>query len=84
MFSALAKANVKIKAIARARASGRVPAGGTALKVAGRCCGVLGHRHHPLVAESSFLLPVQGSSEYNITVLVDQADSERALRAVHR
>ncbi len=25
----------------------------------------------------------QGSSEYNITVLVDQADSERALRAVH-
>ena len=41
MFSALAKANVNIKAIA------------------------------------------QGSSEYNITVLVDQADSERALRAVH-
>jgi bifunctional aspartokinase / homoserine dehydrogenase 1 len=25
----------------------------------------------------------QGSSEYNITVLIDQADSERALRAVH-
>lgn len=41
MMSALAKANVNIKAIA------------------------------------------QGSSEYNITVLIDQADSERALRAVH-
>jgi hypothetical protein len=25
----------------------------------------------------------QGSSEYNITVLIDQKDSERALRAVH-
>ncbi|PNW69854.1 hypothetical protein CHLRE_18g749447v5 [Chlamydomonas reinhardtii] len=41
MMSALAKANVNIKAIA------------------------------------------QGSSEYNITVLIDQVDSERALRAVH-
>lgn len=41
LMSALAKANVNIKAIA------------------------------------------QGSSEYNITVLVDQSDSERALRAVH-
>lgn len=26
---------------------------------------------------------LQGSSEYNITVLIDQKDSERALRAVH-
>lgn len=26
---------------------------------------------------------LQGSSEYNITVLLDQKDSERALRAVH-
>jgi hypothetical protein len=26
---------------------------------------------------------MQGSSEYNITVLIDQKDSERALRAVH-
>lgn len=25
----------------------------------------------------------QGSSEYNITILIDQRDSERALRAVH-
>lgn len=25
----------------------------------------------------------QGSSEYNITVLIDQKDSERGLRAVH-
>jgi len=41
MMSALAKANINIKAIA------------------------------------------QGSSEYNITVLIDQANSERALRAVH-
>jgi len=41
MMSALAKANVNLKAIA------------------------------------------QGSSEYNITVLIDQKDSERALRAVH-
>jgi len=41
MMSALAKANVNIKAIA------------------------------------------QGSSEYNITVLIDQADSERSLQAVH-
>jgi len=41
LFSALAKANVNIKAMA------------------------------------------QGSSEYNITVLIDQVDSERALRAVH-
>jgi aspartokinase/homoserine dehydrogenase 1 len=29
------------------------------------------------------LLFLQGSSEYNITVLIDQKDSERALRAVH-
>lgn len=29
------------------------------------------------------MLCVQGSSEYNITVLVGQKDSERALRAVH-
>lgn len=26
---------------------------------------------------------LQGSSEYNITLLIDQKDSERALRAVH-
>jgi aspartokinase/homoserine dehydrogenase 1 len=30
-----------------------------------------------------FLLYPQGSSEYNITVLIDQKDSERGLRAVH-
>jgi hypothetical protein len=29
------------------------------------------------------LYALQGSSEYNITVLIDQKDSERALRAVH-
>lgn len=28
-------------------------------------------------------LALQGSSEYNITVLIDQNDSERGLRAVH-
>lgn len=41
IFSALAKANINVKAIA------------------------------------------QGSSEYNVTVVIDQADSDRALRAVH-
>ena len=36
------------------------------------------HHHHPTTHP-----PPQGSSEFNITTLIDQKDSIRALRAVH-
>lgn len=38
---------------------------------------------HIVLSTYRYFIPLQGSSEYNITVLLDQKDSERALRAVH-
>lgn len=123
MFSALAKANVNIKAIAQVRAYAQAYV--CARIDTTTACAAMYHMcpesrcmcpksavrlgrptdptqtYRPITMSASHpasptLHPppttttlhthpcTQGSSEYNITVLVDQADSERALRAVHR
>lgn len=112
MMSALAKANVNIKAIAQVGCAQLVLRGppGAASSCghtwpAAHCAhqpvlhplsvGVSAPNSHSMRYFTSLLVlhpptlthtlthTLQGSSEYNITVLIDQVDSERALRAVH-
>ncbi|KAG2486268.1 hypothetical protein HYH03_015092 [Edaphochlamys debaryana] len=88
-----AAAKVLSERFAESIAAGRV----SAIQVIPRCC-VLAAVGQGMVARKGVAATMmgalakanvnikamaQGSSEYNITVLIDQADSERALRAVH-